>query len=839
MVKQYLGIKAQYPEILLFYRMGDFYELFFDDAKQAAKLLNITLTARGRSEGEPIPMAGVPYHAVDGYLAKLVKLGQSVAICEQTGDPATSKGPVEREVVRIVTPGTVTDEALLDERHENLILAIDRSHDRYGLAILDMSSGRFSLLEVENRSQLLNEIDRFRPAEILISETFDETQFATFAVSLKRQPEWQFEFKHAETILCEQFATQNLAGFGCEHMPHAVSAAGALLHYVKETQQSLLPHVNSLRVEMLMDTLQLDAHSRKNLEIETSLGGHVQHTLHALIDHTATPMGSRHLRRWLRQPLRDHKLLSTRLDTINCFINDQQTLQRHNLLRQVGDLERILTRIGLKTARPRDLTQLRKALDVIPEIQPLLTAKNNAVLFHKMQLHDFTQLSSLLHIALVDSPPMLIRDGGVIATGYDTELDELRSLKDNAGDVLEEMEIREREVTGISTLKVGYNRVHGYYIEVSRLQSDKVPEHYQRRQTLKAAERYITPELKKLEDEVLSSSERALAREKSLYNDLLDQLIVQLLPLQETAGALSAIDVHNTLSERASSLGWQAPSFKNKSGIKIIQGRHPVIEQAQTTPFTANDIELNHERRSLIITGPNMGGKSTYMRQVAIISLLAHIGSFVPAQSAEFGPIDRIFTRIGASDDLASGRSTFMVEMSETASILHNATESSLVLMDEIGRGTSTYDGLSLAWACAKTLAIDIKAYTLFATHYFELTRLPESISTCHNVHLDAVEHDAQLVFLHHVKPGAADKSYGLQVASLAGVPDLVIIEAKEKLAELESQSGKPIVEDKPNKTLPVKKNKSEIEKTLSRTNPDELTPREALDILYYLKSQL
>lgn len=835
MVQQYLGIKAQYSEILLFYRMGDFYELFFDDARQAARLLNITLTARGRANGEPIPMAGVPYHAVDGYLAKLVKLGQSVAICEQVGDPATSKGPVAREVVRIVTPGTVTDEALLDERHENLIIAIERQNNQYGLAILDMSSGRFSVLQLDNPIQLLNEIDRFRPSEVLIAETFDKSELNAVTTSIKVQPEWQFELRHAETILCEQFKTNSLAGFDCEHLPLATQAAGALLHYVKETQQGLLPHVNNLRLEMLLDTLQLDVHSRRNLEIETSLSGHDKHTLHAMLDHTATPMGSRHLRRWLRQPVRNHQLLSQRLEIIDCFIKDQLTTQRQNLLKQVGDLERILTRIGLKTARPRDLAQLRRALAIIPELLQLLSAERPALVTLKNQIHDFPQVHSLLDKAIIESPPMLIRDGGVIASGYDDELDKLRSLKENADSVLEEMEIREREATGIATLKVGYNRVHGFYIEVSRLQSEHVPDHYQRRQTLKAAERYITPELKKLEDEVLSSSERALAREKALYDALLEQLIQQLLPLQQTASAISSVDVHNTLSERAATLNWHQPCFKNDSGLRIKQGRHPVIEQAQTSPFTANDIELDPARRSLIITGPNMGGKSTYMRQVALITLLAHIGSFVPADYAEFGPIDRIFTRIGASDDLASGRSTFMVEMSETASILHNATDSSLVLMDEIGRGTSTYDGLSLAWACAKTLASDIKAYTLFATHYFELTQLPELIQTCHNVHLDAVEHEAQLVFLHQVKAGAADKSYGLQVASLAGVPQHVITEAKQKLNQLETQSGQTTHKKQKN-TAAVIPQKTELEKELIRINPDELTPREALDMLYRLK---
>jgi len=834
MMQQYLRIKAEYPDILLFYRMGDFYELFYDDAREAARLLDITLTARGQSAGEPIPMAGVPYHAVDTYLARLVKQGRPVAICEQIGDPAKAKGPVEREVVRIVTPGTVTDEALLEERRENLLAAIHEAGDGFGLAVLDMGSGRFTLLEVDSLSALRNELDRVKPAELLVSDAFVPTALQLPATCYTQRPVWQFEYHYATRLLCEQFQTDNLAGFGCETMEHAVSAAGALLNYVRETQRTVLPHLQGLRVELPHDCIQLDAATRRNLELETSMAGHMQHTLLALLDHTATPMGSRLLRRWLLRPLRRHTELHHRLSAITALLAGGQIETLHALLRQVGDMERILTRIGLRSARPRDLTQLRRALDTLPDLLTQLRRLDSTRLKElQRRMPLFADLTQLLNQAIIEHPPLLIRDGGVIASGYDSELDELRSLQENAGTVLAAMEARERAQTGIATLKVGYNRVHGYYIEVSRAQSGKTPEHYQRRQTLKAAERYITPELKELEDRVLSANDRALAREKALYDDLLEQLNDHLSRLQDCASAIAELDVITTLAQRALSLDWVAPGFRQQPGLRIEGGRHPVIEQAQTDPFTPNDITLNDQQRMLIITGPNMGGKSTYMRQTALIALLAHMGSFVPAQRAEFGPLDRIFTRIGASDDLASGRSTFMVEMTETANILHNATEESLVLMDEIGRGTSTFDGLALAWACARQLAQQVRAFTLFATHYFELTRLPEELSNCRNVHLDAMEHGDSIVFLHNVKSGPASRSYGLQVAALAGVPRDMIELATRKLKQLEQDKDTPAAPD----TMQTNRSPSVLESMLTQLEPDSLSPREALEWLYRLKA--
>ena len=836
MMQQYLRIKSEYPDILLFYRMGDFYELFYDDAHEASRLLDITLTARGQSAGEPIPMAGVPYHAVDNYLAKLVKQGRPVAICEQIGDPATTKGPVEREVVRIVTPGTVTDEALLEERRENLLAAIHETPEQFGLAILDMGSGRFTLLQVDSLVGLRNELDRIKPAELLVSDNFTtailELPHACYTV----RPAWQFEYTYATRQLCEQFMTDNLAGFGCEAMEEAVSAAGALLNYVRETQRTVLPHLQGLKVELPHNCVQLDPATRRNLELETSLAGHPQHTLLALLDHTATPMGGRLLRRWLLRPLRQHTELKSRLEAITALISSSKTETCHSLLRQVGDMERILTRIGLRSARPRDLNQLRRALETIPELLEQLHQLDSRRL-HELQrdMPLFTELTALLQQAIITHPPLLIRDGGVIASGYDDELDELRSLQENAGAVLSEMETREREQTGIATLKVGYNRVHGYYIEISRAQSANAPQHYQRRQTLKAAERYITPELKELEDRVLSANERALAREKSLYEALLERLNEHLPPLQTCAAAIAELDVLNTLTERAISLDWVAPSFNHHAGLLIDAGRHPVIEQAQTETFTPNDIKLNDQQRMLIITGPNMGGKSTYMRQTALIALLAHMGSFVPAKRAVFGPLDRIFTRIGASDDLASGRSTFMVEMTETANILHNATENSLVLMDEIGRGTSTFDGLALAWACARQLAQRVRAFTLFATHYFELTHLPAELDSCSNVHLDAMEHDDSIVFMHHVKAGPASRSYGLQVAALAGVPREMIELAKCKLTQLEQGNNDRAIPAVDESSLPP----SAVEKSLADIDPDSLSPRDALQCLYQLKELL
>ena len=837
MMQQYLRIKADYPDTLLFYRMGDFYELFYDDARKAAQWLDITLTSRGQSAGEPIPMAGVPYHAADSYLARLIRQGKSVAICEQIGEPAPGKGPVERKVVRIVTPGTLTDEALLEERRDNLLAALLCEGEDCGIATLDMASGRFRLLQVRGEEALQGELERLRPVELLISE---KQPAPGEHACLKHQPPWRFEADSARRRLCEQFGTRDLAGFGCEDVPLAVRAAGCLLHYVQETQHGLLPHIRDLRVERREDSLILDAASRRNLELDHNLGGQHQHTLAGLLDRCATPMGSRLLRRWIHRPLRDHRVLRRRQQVIGCLREAQRFEALLELLRQAGDCERILTRVALGSARPRDLTRLRGALALLPELQQQLRGSEGRLGELLRQIGEFPQVHALLQKAIIDSPPLLIRDGGVIAEGYDAQLDELRSLQANAGQFLAELEQRERARSGVATLKVGYNRVHGYYIEVGRQHADALPDDYQRRQTLKAAERYITPELKQLEDRVLSANERALAREKQLYEQLLEKLRADLPGLQASARALAELDVLATLAERAHSLDLVAPELDSRPGLEIRGGRHPVIETARTEPFTPNDIRLDEDRRMLIITGPNMGGKSTYMRQTALIVLMAHMGSWVPAEAARIGPVDRIFTRIGASDDLAAGRSTFMVEMTETANILHNATQQSLVLMDEIGRGTSTFDGLSLAWACAEALVREIRAWTLFATHYFELTRLPDALPGCANVHLDAVEHDHGIVFMHKVLPGPASRSYGLQVAALAGVPAAVISRARTRLAQLEAGEAATApapeavreTESETEAGEPV----SELASLLDETDPDSLSPREALERLYQLK---
>lgn len=836
MMRQYLGIKAEYPDTLLFYRMGDFYELFFEDAQKASRLLDITLTSRGKSAGQPIPMAGIPYHALETYLAKLIRKGKSVAICEQIGDPATSKGPVERKVARIVTPGTITDEALLEERQENLLAAIHTHKGQYGLAMLELSSGRFTISQLDTLTALETELARLKPAELIHAESLDLAELESYCLSSKVLADWQFERALAEQKLCHQFEIQNLSGFGCDAVPLAVIAAGALLQYVNDTQRASLPHIQGVHVEQHNDGIILDPATRRNLELEDSLSGNPAHSLIGVLDRCATPMGSRLLRRWIKRPLRDHIVLNARQQAIGRLLNEVDNESLHETLRGMGDIERILTRIALKSARPRDLTQLRATLGRLPQLQQHLPAGQDdllSMLAKRIATHP--ELHALLKSAIIESPPLLIRDGGVIATGYDAQLDELRALRENAGQILSDIESREKQRTGISTLKVGFNRVHGYYIEVSRLHSHKVPTDYQRRQTLKAAERYITPELKTIEDKVLSASERALAREKMLYDTLLEQLIVQLGKLQQTATALASLDALSNLAERAVKLDLQAPQLDTQPGLDIKAGRHLVIEHVQATPFTPNDIQLDQHQRMLIVTGPNMGGKSTYMRQTALIVLLACIGSYVPAQAARIGPIDRIFTRIGAADDLASGRSTFMVEMTETANILHNATEQSLVLMDEIGRGTSTFDGLALAWACAEALASQIKAYTLFATHYFELTALSEQFGEVHNVHLDASEHDNHIVFLHSVTPGAASKSYGLQVAALAGVPDSVIQHARIKLRQLEKEGHKTTTDaDTTESTMAAYPEL--LMDYLANIDPNETSPKQALEILYRIK---
>ncbi|MGZ4958358.1 MAG: DNA mismatch repair protein MutS [Methylomonas sp.] len=839
MMQQYLRIKAQQPETLLFYRMGDFYELFFDDAKKASQLLDITLTARGHSGGQPIPMAGIPYHAAENYIARLLKQGESIAICEQIGDPAKSKGPVERKVVRIVTPGTVTDEALLEDRKDNLLVALAVFDKFLGLACLDLGSGKFVLQQLDNEAQLLSEIERLNPAELLYSEDQALPPGLKERKGLCRRPPWHFDLDSCRQLILKQFNSHDLKGYGCEHLPASICAAGCLLQYVRDTQQSALPHIQGISVENADDSISLDAASRRNLELDSHPSGQLRYTLLGVLDKTATAMGSRCLRRWLHRPLRDQTIIKGRYACIDSLLENQLYQSLQASLRQVGDIERISSRIALKSARPRDLLMLRQTLAVLPALQTQLADSDNPHLeVLRAQLREQPELLALLQKAIIDNPPVLIRDGGVIAPGFHPELDELRNLSQNADQFLIDMEQRERADTGIATLKVNYNRVHGYYIEISNAQADKVPAHYTRKQTLKGAERYITPELKSFEDKVLSAREKSLSFEKALYDQLLDTLSDALIDLQHCANALAELDVLVNFAERADTLNLAQPVLDQQPGIDITGGRHLVVEQLSSIPFVANDLNFSAERRMLVITGPNMGGKSTYMRQAALIVLLAHIGCYVPAQSLRCGPIDKIFTRIGASDDLASGRSTFMVEMSETANILHNATSNSLILMDEIGRGTSTFDGLSLAWACADYLARKTRAFTLFATHYFELTTLAEEQSNIRNIHLDAMEHGDKIVFLHAVKEGPASQSYGLQVAALAGVPQSVITNAKAKLLQLE------------NSAYIEQQNHSEVNQfdlftskechpavvLLEELDPDDLSPRQALDMLYRLK---
>ena len=835
MMQQYLKIKREHPSILLFYRMGDFYELFYDDAKRAAELLEISLTARGKSGGEPIPMAGVPYHAAENYLARLVKMGESVAICEQVGDPATSKGPVERKVVRIVTPGTVTDEALLEDRRDNVLAAVTWHGKRIGIASLDISSGRFVITEVNSEIALSAELQRLQPADLLYPEDLTDLHLIEEFKGIRRRPLWEFDLQTAEEQLNRQFETQTLDGFGVQQHPAGLMAAGAVLQYVKDTQRASLPHITGIALDNPKDSVLLDAATRRNLELTQNLRGGTEHTLLSVLDSTQTPMGSRTLQRWIHRPLTNHSELLLRQNTIQTLKNADLDALR-DAIKPIGDLERVLGRIALRSARPRDFVRIRNAFGQLPLIREFVANTDCSALQHLCsELGSFDDLHHLLASAIIDNPPVLIRDGGVIAPGYHAELDELRDLAQGASDFIKQLEAREREATGISTLKIGYNKVHGFYIDISKANAALVPEHYIRRQTLKNNERYIIAELKDHEERVLTSQSRALALEKQLYEALFDPFVAQLAALQSTAITLAQLDAISCLAERSVTLGYHPVRFVERAGIRYENGRHPVVEHVSDKPFIPNPLSMNQDARMLIITGPNMGGKSTYMRQTALITLMAYIGSDVPAENAELGPIDRIFTRIGASDDLASGRSTFMVEMTETANILNNASANSLVLMDEIGRGTSTYDGLSLAWACA-TYLDELKALTLFATHYFELTALAESHRSLVNVHLDAVEHDNNISFLHAVQNGAASQSYGLQVAQLAGVPQTVIRQAKQKLKSLEQESGR----HKTSPNLPQSiESESHLERALQALEPDEMTPRQALDMLYKLKKLL
>ncbi|MBT0729800.1 DNA mismatch repair protein MutS [Rosenbergiella nectarea] len=839
MMQQYLGLKAEHPDILLFYRMGDFYELFFDDARRASQLLDISLTKRGSSAGQPIPMAGVPYHSVEGYLAKLVQMGESVAICEQVGDPALSKGPVERKVLRIVTPGTISDEALLNERQDNLLAAVYETKQGFGYATLDIGSGRFLLTEAETEETLAAELQRTNPAELLYPEGFAAFHLIEQRRGLRRRPIWEFDLSTARQQLTLQFGTRDLQGFGVEQALLALPAAGCLLQYAKDTQRTALPHLRSITMERQQDTIIMDAATRRNLEITQNLAGGTDNTLASVLDRTVTPMGSRMLKRWLHTPLRDANIITARQQAIAELQPFASSLQP--LLHQIGDLERILARLALRSARPRDLARMRHAFHQLPDIQALLTETSGPSLqLLAERSGEFTELRELLDRAVVETPPVLVRDGGVIAEGYHAELDEWRALAAGATDYLDRLEIRERDRLGIDTLKVGYNAVHGYFIQVSRGQSHLVPINYVRRQTLKNAERYIIPELKEYEDKVLTSKGKALALEKALYDQLFDQLLPHLADLQQSAAALAELDVLTNLAERAEALHYVCPQLSEQTGIEITLGRHPVVEQVLKEPFIANPVSLQPQRRMLIITGPNMGGKSTYMRQTALIALLSWIGCYVPAEAVKIGPIDRIFTRVGAADDLASGRSTFMVEMTETANILNNATRNSLVLMDEIGRGTSTYDGLSLAWACAENLASRLQSLTLFATHYFELTALPEQLEGVENVHLDAREHGDSIAFMHTVSEGAASKSYGLAVAALAGVPKEVIKRARQKLRELEAQpSHAPTASKDTNQLSLLVEETSPAIEALETLDPDTLSPRQALEWIYRLKTLL
>ena len=838
MMQQYLKIKAEHPDELVFYRMGDFYELFYDDAKNAAELLDITLTARGKSGGNPIPMAGIPYHSADSYLARLVKAGLSVAICEQIGDPATSKGPVERKVVRIVTPGTISDEALLDDRKDNLLVAVCEADDLFGFAVMDMAAGRFGVFEVRGVSNADSELQRLSPSELLIDEAGQQSFLTDYPRGLRLRPAFEFDEDTARRLLNRQFATQDLTGFGCEHLSAAIRAAGCLLAYARETQRGDLPHITRLQHESRQNSVRMDGATRRNLEIDLNLSGTDNHTLYSVINRCATAMGSRLLRRWLNQPLADKTAIDARLEAVTELLEGYHAEDCHTALKSVGDVERILGRVALRSARPRDLSRLKQSLAVLPQLQELLQHTTSPLLATlKESISTFPALAELLERAIIDNPPMVVRDGGVIAEGFDDELDELRAISQNAGDFLLRLEEQEKERTGIPTLKVGYNRVHGYYIEISKGQADKAPIEYQRRQTLKNAERFITPELKTFEDKALSAKSRALTREKALYDELIERLNEDLLPLQHSAQALAALDVLCDFARTAELLNYNCPAIREDSVLQIKAGRHPVVEQVLEDPFIANDIALDDERRTLIITGPNMGGKSTYMRQTALIVLLAHVGCFVPADNAEIGLVDQIFTRIGSADDLAGGRSTFMVEMSETANILNNATRQSLVLMDEIGRGTSTFDGLALAYASAVELINRLQPLTLFATHYFELTALPDLYPLAANVHLSATEHNDNIVFLHHINDGPASQSYGIQVAKLAGIPAQVLKAARNKLQELERSEHAQAPSPMQAQLLLEPDKPSAVEETLANINADDMSPKQALDFIYQLKS--
>ena len=845
LMQQYLSFKKQYPDTLLFYRLGDFYEMFFDDARRASELLDITLTKRGTMNGQPIPMAGVPYHSVDTYLARLVDKGESAVICEQIGDPATSKGPVERKITRIITPGTVTDEALLKEKQDNFIACLSSDQFAFGLSYLNLSTGDFCCLESDDITGVLAVLERLKPAELLYSEDCRSLDAISEFRGLRRRPVWEFDYETAKRILTGHFKTKDLSGFGLDGITIGICPAGALLSYVRDTQKTALLNIRSLRLESKNSHLVMDACTQKNLEITENLQGGREHTLLSVLDQTATPMGSRLLQRSLLNPVRSRKEINRKLDLIGELQRcpEAESLREH--LREIGDLERVTARLALSNVRPRDLCKIRTALQVTPYIRELLNSAGGLLSEYQNKLPVLPDIRELLEKAVNETPPAVIRDGGVIAPGYSQDLDRLRSMSSGAEDYLRDVEIREKQRTGISTLKVGYNKVSGYYIEISRTQAEqnRLPPDYIRRQTLKNNERFITQELKEYEETALSSQSRALALEKKLYDDLIGRILPRLEELSELSRSLAAIDMLSGLAKAALENGYTRPEFTDSSEISITKGRHPVIEQAGSAKFIPNDISVTEEHKLLLITGPNMGGKSTYMRQCAIIVLMALSGSFVPAEKAIIPDIDRIFTRIGASDDLASGRSTFMVEMTETANILHNATEKSLVLMDEIGRGTSTYDGMALAWAAAEQLATGNNSYTLFSTHYFELTALPNEIKTVRNLHFSAVKSGETIVFLHSAEDGPATSSYGIEVAQLAGIPKKVILAARKRMKLLASKIKQEAPTEKKDteicdKNSEIPEEYRKIIAIIKNIRPDTLTAREALNLIYDLSEE-
>lgn len=837
MMRQYLGIKAAHPDELLFYRMGDFYELFFDDAIKAANLLDITLTKRGQSAGAPIPMAGVPFHAVDSYLGRLLKLGESVAICEQIGDPATSKGPVERKVVRILTPGTVSDESLLASDRDQLLAAICTTKKQQGLAWLDLAGGQFWLAEFSSREELLSELARIRPAELLISEKSDLNIEHS---CLRRLPDYYFAIDENKASLCRKLNCSSLAIFGCETFEPAIGAAGAVFEYAEETQRGTLPHINRLIPFIPSDCIRIDAATRKNLELTQNLSGGDDNTLLSVIDQTSNVMGLRRLKRWLHQPLASRDEILERQTCVTEILNAGSSLFSEHL-KNINDIERIATRIALKSARPRDLVRLRSSLQEVQLLSGVLSKQALSLKKRGAKFGDFAQLIKLLSTSIVEEPPVTIRDGGVIATGFNDELDNLRGLSENADQYLVDLELKEKEATGLNTLKVGYNKVHGFYIEISKAQSEKAPDHFIRRQTLKNVERFISPELKQHEEKVLSARSRALTLERELYARLLEQLQGDVQNILMAANEVAELDVLKSFAEIALQYNYTCPEFTDSPILKLVNARHPVVEQ-NITPFIGNDLNISNKQRTQIITGPNMGGKSTYMRQTALIVLLASIGSYVPADEAVVGPIDRIFTRVGASDDLASGRSTFMVEMTEAAYILKNATPNSLVILDEIGRGTSTFDGLSLAWAICEYIHKNVSSLTLFATHYFELTEFANVFENSCNLHFGAQEHNDELILEHKIHHGPASQSFGIQVGKLAGLPKTVIETARYQLSKLESGEQqhklKPTPVDKLKGNIASAINDQVINQ-LGKLDTDNLSPKEALALIYQWQEQL